>query len=311
MIAVAGESLIDLMPGAGGTLVPRPGGGPFNVARGLARLEVTCAFLGAVSSDRFGTVLREALVRDGVDVSQVVQSGRPTTLAVAELDGAGSARYRFYTEGTAAASLTSDAALAALSAVAPRALHVGTLGLALEPVGDAIECMVEAVSDDVLVAVDPNWRPDVLDDPSPWRRRIDRVLTRADLIKVSSDDLAYLTPGVTMAESARALLLGRTRCVVVTNGPSDVLLFTPEGESRVTPPRARVVDTVGAGDAFCAGLLAWCAGHGFDRELLGALPSMEEAARLGATVAARSTERAGADPPRLVEVTSGEDRSSV
>jgi fructokinase len=302
MIVVAGESLIDLIGGDGGTLVPLPGGAPFNVARGLARLEVRCAFLGAVSTDRFGALLVDALAADGVDLGHVVRTDRPTTLAVAELDRAGAARYRFYTEGTAAASLTPADARAVSGAAGVRGLHVGGLGLALEPLGDAVEQAVAAAGDDAIVTVDPNWRPDVLDDPTPWRRRLERVVARADVVKVSTEDLASLAPGVLPRVAAQELLRGRAACVLVTDGDRDVLVLTDEGEATVAPPRADVVDTVGAGDAFCAGFLAWCTMRRLRRDALGSLREMVEAARFAALVAARTCERPGADPPRLHEL---------
>lgn len=102
MIVVAGESLVDLIGGEHGTLRPLPGGGPFNVARGLARLGMDVAFLGAISDDAYGRTLREALRADGVDLRAVVPSALPTTLALAQLDADGAAGYRFYAEGTAA-----------------------------------------------------------------------------------------------------------------------------------------------------------------------------------------------------------------
>jgi fructokinase len=162
--------------------------------------------------------------------------------------------------------------------------------------------VVAAASDDVIVSVDPNWRPDVLEDPTPWRARLERVLPGSDLIKVSTDDLAHLAPESPAPEAASALLDGRPSCVMVTDGPRDVLVLTAEGAARVAPPRAQVIDTVGAGDAFCAGVLAWCARHALAREVLGSLATMVEAAEFASKVAARTTERSGADPPRLDEL---------
>src|SRR5688572_4673346 len=105
MIVVAGESLVDLLVDRAGEVAAHPGGGPFNVARGLARLGVPCSFLGAISQDPFGVALRQALADDGVDLRHAVTSELPTTLAIAQLDG-GAASYRFYAQGTAAPTLT-------------------------------------------------------------------------------------------------------------------------------------------------------------------------------------------------------------
>jgi len=302
MIAVAGESLIDLIAREDGTLVPSAGGGPCNVARALARLEVPVAFLGAVSGDRFGRQLRAALAADGVDLSCLVASERPTMLAVADLDAARTARYQFYADGTAAPDLSADAARAALARVRASALHVGSLGLGLDPLGTAIEQLVADAADDVLVMVDPNWRDGAVEDPAAWRTRLERVLVRADVVKVSTADLASLMPGVPVVIAARRLLGARTRCVVVTDAGAAVTVLTAQREALVVPGPVKVVDTIGAGDAFCAGLLAWYESAALTLDDLASIEHMERAASFAALVAGRACERAGANPPRLDEL---------
>jgi fructokinase len=303
VIVVAGESLVDLIAQPGGVLAPLPGGGPFNVARALARLEAPVAFLGAVSDDRFGRRLRETLAADGVDDRCLVPVDRPTMLAVAELDDAGVAHYRFYADGTAAPALEAEAALAAMARVPVEALVVGALGLALEPMATAVQTLVAAAGPETLVLVDPNWRPEAVPDPAAWRHRLGAVLRRADVVKVSTDDLLHLAPGVDAVRAARGLLDGGgARCVLVTDGPHDVVAVTPDAELRVTPPRARVVDTVGAGDSFCAGFLAWWRSNGLGRADLGEAAALRGAVTFAARVAARACERAGADPPSLREL---------
>ena len=142
-ILVAGEALYDVIAGAGEdpTLSGHAGGGPFNIARTLGRLRQPVAFLGRVSTDRLGMTHTLMLAADGVGLGSVVRSSDPTTLALASLDAEGVARWSFYSADTAAAGLTPEAALAALP---PRvaALHVGTLGLVLEPLATAIEALV-------------------------------------------------------------------------------------------------------------------------------------------------------------------------
>jgi fructokinase len=128
------------------------------------------------------------------------------------------------------------------------------------------------------------------------------VCARADVVTVSSEDLAHLEPDLPALEAARRLLSERTRCVLMTDGEAAATVLTAAGEALVTPPKANVIDTVGAGDAFCAGIHAWCAAHDAGRETLGSLAAMAEAARFAALVAARTCERAGADPPWLAEL---------
>jgi fructokinase len=156
MIVVAGESLIDLISTDPGQLIAHCGGGPFNTAQALARLGQRVSFLGSISDDALGLRLRTRLVEEGVGVDTLVATPLPTTLALAEIDETGSAHYRFYTEATAEPALTAPQALAALPA-AYDALYVGGLGLALEPIGDAIAGLVQAADDaGALVMVDPN-----------------------------------------------------------------------------------------------------------------------------------------------------------
>lgn len=300
MIVVAGESLVDLLVGRAGEVVAHPGGGPFNVARGLARLGAPCAFLGAISTDPFGVVLRQALTADGVDLRHAVTSDLPTTLAIAQLDG-GAASYRFYTQGTAAPALRGRNVFAVLSPP-PAALHVGTLGLVLEPMASVLERIVRRASDATLVMVDPNCRPGAIAQRPAYRARLRRVLHRADVIKVSTDDLAYLAPRASPEEAARELVGRGVRCVLVTDGPHAVRLFTPTEQRELPAMPAHVIDTVGAGDAFCAGFLArWTAG-GHGREAVADTDLVEDATAFAMLVAKITCERSGADPPRLAEL---------
>ncbi|MDH4142701.1 MAG: PfkB family carbohydrate kinase, partial [Chloroflexota bacterium] len=179
MIVVAGEALIDLILHPDGGLAFAPGGGPYNTARTIARLGLPVTFLGALSTDRFGRWLRDGLVRDGVDDTFAPATDAPTTLAVAELDTAGVATYRFYTEGTSAAAFGSSG-WPALSTESVTAIHVGTLGLVLEPSASAIEAVVARVPATALVMLDPNCRPSATADRKALVARIDRLLPRAD-----------------------------------------------------------------------------------------------------------------------------------
>jgi fructokinase len=300
-IVVAGEALIDLIVDPDGGLAAIPGGGPYNTARTIARLGQEVTFLGRISTDRFGRELRANLARDGVVTDAVIETDDPTTLAVAELDAAGQARYHFYVEGTSAAGLTSTDAAGAMTG-SVRALHVGTLGLVLEPIGTTIERLVEGSGPDRLVMLDPNCRPSATPDPAVFRSRIDRIAARADVVKVSDDDLRFLAPDETPDAAIDRLLALGARVVLRTHGSDDVEVRTPTGHATIPVPIVDVVDTVGAGDAFGGGFLAsWTrAGRGRDD-----LPSMDlicESVRVAVRVAALSCARPGADPPTLAEL---------
>jgi fructokinase len=161
---------------------------------------------------------------------------------------------------------------------------------------------VASAAPEVLLMVDPNWRPGAVEDSEAWRTRLDRMLARADVVKLSTEDLADLSPGVAVPDAARGLLSDRTRCVLVTDGGGAVTVACTGGMLEVEPPRVTVADTVGAGDAFGAGFLAWCTAHRLTRESLGDPAQVRDAADFAALIAARTCARVGADPPRLLEL---------
>ena len=299
MIVVAGEALMDLVPGEDDALRAHAGGGPFNTARTIGRLGQQVALLGRLSSDRFGRTLAAMLEADGVGLGSVVHTDEPTTLALAEVDPAGAARYRFYERATSAPGLEPVDALAALPP-GVAVLHVGTLGIHLEPIATAVEALVERVAGTALVVVDPNVRAGVLADPAAFRARLGRILERADLLKLSEDDLAWLTPGLPPDEGVRSLL-GGARAGVVTLGGEGALVVGPAGAMRVAAPPVDVVDTIGAGDAFGGGLVAWWHMRGLGRDELGDLDTLVEGTAFACRVAALTCARAGATPPTLAE----------
>jgi fructokinase len=297
-ILVAGEALYDLVPTADGRLDGHPGGGAFNTARTIGRLGQPVGFLGRISTDGLGATLAGILAGDGVDLASVVPTDDPTTLALADLDPDGAASYRFYEAGTSVPGLTTADALGALpEAVA--GLHVGTLGLLLDPVGAALEAVVEALADRTLVAVDPNCRPGMIDDEDAYRGRLRRVLGRSHLVKVSAEDLAWLDPGTPPLSAAGALLGAGPTVVLLTCGAEGAVALSATAEARVAAPAVRVVDTIGAGDAFTGGFLAWWCSRGLDRDALRRDDLVARATEFAVAVAALTCEQAGASPPSL------------
>ena len=300
MIVVGGEALVDLVVGGGDELAGHLGGGPFNCARTLGRLEQPVAYLGRISSDRFGARLREQLRADGVRLDAVVDTDDPTTLALAELDEDGAATYRFYFHGTSVPGLTPEAALSVLPERVDM-VHVGTLGLVFEPVADALEAVV-AQAADALVMVDLNIRPTVVDDEAGYRARLARLIPRCHVVKASDDDLAWLDPDHGEVDAARSLLAAGPAVVLLTRGGDGVTVVTRDGETDVPALAVEVVDTIGAGDAFGGGFLAWWRRAGLRAGDLGRTDAVLEATRYAALVAGRTVERAGASPPRLSDL---------
>jgi fructokinase len=304
MILVGGEALYDLvLQGASDDLHGHPGGAAFTTARTIGRLEQPVAYLGRLSRDRFGERMHEQLEEDGVDLRAVVRTDDPTTLALAEVDDDGVARYRFYERGTSVPGLEPDAALASLPD-GVRYLHVGTLGLTFEPVASALEGVVEHLAPTALIAVDPNVRPWAIDDEEAYRARMRRVLTNAHVVKVSEEDLDWLCPGEGPVEAVRSLLEPGPALGLLTRGPNGALVVTRTAEVAVPAPRAKVVDTIGAGDAFGGGFLAWWSERGLARDDLGTIDLAVEATAFACLVAARTCSRPGASPPYRSELPS-------
>lgn len=301
MIVVAGEALIDLILHQDGNLTAVPGGGPFNTARTIGRLGGRCEFLGRLSTDRFGGMLRAALAADRVATDLTVVTELPTTLAVAELDAGGAATYRFHTAETSAPGLALDDVLAAIRSE-PDAVHVGTLGLVLEPMAASLAAGVGRLSESTLLMVDPNCRPRVIDDPEAYLARLETVLGRADVVKVSADDLSFIAPELPSLEAARGLLAKGVAIVLLTDGSRSVSVIGRAFEVELPVPAVTVVDTVGSGDAFGGAFLARWVERGLGRPDLSDRDAVCEAATRAIEVASLTCGRPGADPPTRAEV---------
>jgi fructokinase len=296
VIVVVGEALIDLVIDPDGTVHAKLGGAPFNTARACGRLGAPVAFVGAISIDRFGTMLAGQLQADRVSTDWLPRVTMPTTLAAAELDDRGTASYRFYIDGTSAPALVEA------PGVAPTVLFTGGLGLVLHPMADTVERMVAEASADCLVMVDVNCRPLVIPDRESYLRSVDRVIAGADLVKVSDEDLAYIAPGVDPIAAARALLALGPSAVLVTAGGGAVHVLTADGQATVPVDRVEVVDTIGAGDSFGAGFLCWWLESGNTVSDLGSLDHLVPAIRAATVVAGIVCGRRGADPPWRLEL---------
>jgi fructokinase len=299
VIVVVGEALVDLVVAPDGSVEAALGGGPYNTARAAARLGAEVEFVGALSSDRFGQLLTERLVADGVGTHDAPTTDAPTTLAAAEIGEDGSATYRFYFDGTSAPIVEPRVADAAVASLGGRdVLFTGGLGLVLEPMASSVIGALESIDDAAMVFVDVNARAAVIPDRRLYLERIGRVVARADIVKLSDEDLDYLAPGVEAEAAARALLDQGARSVIVTAGASHTIVMTTDGDAtiEVPPVHRAIVDTIGAGDTFGAGVLAWWSAAGVARDDV-SVERLAASVRIGHAAAAVVVTRHGADPP--------------
>jgi fructokinase len=301
-IAVIGEALIDVVEtGDDEPRLARPGGSPYNVALGLARLGAPVRFVGRISGDPLGSILRHHAVRSGLDLSLSVDAPEPTTVALVELDAAGTAQYRFGVDGTADFQFTAAELARIPEDVA--AVHFGSL-TSWTPPGDARVAarVAELHAAGVTVTYDPNIRPRLQPDAAAARAQVEGVLPSVDLVKTSEEDLAHLHPGRDVEDVAREWLARGPQAVVITRGGDGSAAVTAAGATARPPRPVEVVDTVGAGDAFMSGLLDALLRRGeLGRD---ALPGAGWADVLDAAalVAALTCARAGANPPRRAEL---------
>ena len=307
MFVVCGEALMDVFA-AGDTptglaMDARIGGSPFNVALGLARMGQPVSFFGAVGRGFLGERLLRALKDEGIGTQCTPVLDAPTTLSLVGLDARGVPSYDFYGE-RGADRLLPMSALAQVPAHAT-ALHFGSYAMVVEPVAATQRALVERERGRCLIAYDPNIRLNVAPDLGRWRDTLAWMAARADVLKVSDEDLGLLFPGADVGALARGWLAAGVGTVIVTRGGEGADAWADGVHVRSAPQRVTVVVTVGAGDTFQAALLTWLAererlspagARGWNEPDLGAL--LDFAGR----AAAITCSRRGADLPRRAEL---------
>ncbi|WP_218027224.1 carbohydrate kinase family protein [Nocardia vaccinii] len=309
IIAVAGEALVDLVPAdAPGQFVAMPGGSPANVAVGLARLATPVRMLARIGVGAMGNRVRNHLRHNGISLDHTIQAREPTSLAIVDLDANGVAQYDFRIDGTADWQWT-DAELADALDGGVVALHTGSLAMTQQPGADALLRLIERARPVATISYDPNMRPQLMNHEQA-RTRVDTVLPLADVVKVGSEDLAWLYPGRSPRDVLTDWACRGPALVVVTLGGDGALAATAEDRTPIHRPglSIEVMDTVGAGDAFSTGLLAGL----HRRDLLGAdrrkaLRAISETDLVqlldeAALIAALTCTRRGADPPAAAQV---------
>jgi fructokinase len=314
MILSTGEALVDMIAvDIDGRRLFEPviGGSPLNVALGLARLGRPAGHLTKLSTDMFGEAIAAFMDREGIDRRFVRRSARPTTMVYVALDPAGVPSYAFHLEGSADRSMSLDDLPGELPAEID-AIHFASISLYLEPTATTLRTLMRREAGRRFLSLDPNIRPSVMTDRAAYLDRFDELLAHADLIKASTEDVAWLHPG----ESAEAVAARWSRSgpvlAVVTDGEHGVVAAIDGRTLSVPSVAVEVVDTVGAGDTFQAALLDRLADSGrLSRAALRGtnVDDLRPALEFAAAAAALTCTRRGADLPRFDEVTAFIGRS--
>ena len=295
---VVGESLVDVVHGPGGT-TEHPGGSPANVAVALSRLGRRTTLLTQYAEDRLGLLVDGHLRAEGVEVvRQEPRTGR-TSVADALLGSDGTAAYEFDLAWTLRPWTPVEP---------PLVVHTGSLGAVVAPGADGVQQIVDGLREHSTVTYDLNVRPGAMGPLEGVRQAAFGLVGRADIVKASDEDLEHLFPGLGALEAARQLLARGPCAVVVTRGAAGATVITQALRVDVEAPRVAVVDTIGAGDSFCAAVIdvLW------DLGLLGA-PARGALGRLNergwrtvleraTKVAAITVQRPGADPPSRTDL---------
>jgi fructokinase len=316
IVTVIGEAIVDLLPaGPPRTFQAVPGGSPYNVAVGLARLGHHATLMARLADTALGRILRDHARAEGIDLHAAPQAAEPSTLAVVALDASARASYDFYLDGTADWQWTAEETGRAPQDTA--VLHFGSIA-SWTPPGDArIVELARRMRDrgDVLVSYDPNVRPGLLGDHRHGQRVVERAIALAHLVKASTDDVAWLYPDQdpsTSDEVARHWLgLGAT-VVVITSAADGACGYTARGGPVRRPALdVAVVDTVGAGDSFSAGLIgSLISRDGHAPAALARCPADQLSGALddAILVASLNCERRGNDPPTAADVAAARGR---
>lgn len=295
-----GETLVDAVVGGDGAVDERPGGSAANAAVALARLERPVRLATSYGDDARGRLLAAHLAAEGIALAGDPHVLDHTSVATARIGGDGAATYDFDVTWR----------LGAVEVAAPHVVHVCSLAPVLPPGADDVLALVDRIGASTTVTYDLNARPSLTGTGPEVVARVEAMLARADLVKASDEDLLAMWPDRSVDDAAVALLGLGPVAVVVTRG-ADGATWHVQGEAgvaagHVSSEPVEVVDTIGAGDTFGAGLLdaLWPALGSGGRGRLAALEPDAWAAALGhaARCAAVTVSRFGADPPRRADL---------
>lgn len=303
-IYVCGEAIVDFVQVPAGDTVayqPLAGGSPFNITKAAAQAGSPASFLGALSTDLFGHMLLADLEAHGVDTRLTPRASDPSTLAFVDTSS-GEPEYAFFDRLSVSTQMAPTP-----EGITPEPgdfLTVGSCALIQQPAAGNIARFAETMATQMMLAMDPNVRANLIEDRADWEARIEALFDLCTVVKISSEDLAYMRPGQSKADFAGELLARGVALVVITGGAEGALAVTGKTQVEAKSARVQVVDTVGAGDTFMGNLLAGLQRAGCKTPLdIAALDPdvLKSILDTSGWAAAINCTRKGCQPPTLAE----------
>ena len=301
MILCCGEALIDCLPrktaDGADAFQPVNGGSVYNTAIALGRLGHDVGLFAGMSSDFFGDSLREGLKASQVSHKFLRTKPLHTTLAMVKLTD-GHARYSFIDDASAGRMLVKADLPKLTKAVS--ALHFGSISLIPEPCGSTYEALMKREHKKRVISLDPNIRPTLIKEKAKHLKRLNRLIAMADIVKISDEDVKWMTGSSLFEKVARAWLKKGAKIIAITKGGEGCVVYTKRFAFEALAPKVKVADTVGAGDTFTAGLLHHLSKHGhLTKKVLASIgdEALKAACFYAMKAAAVTVSRPGADPP--------------
>lgn len=308
MIICCGEALIDMIPNTldnGETAyIPKIGGAVLNTSICLGRLGANVAFLGSVSNDLFGEMIKDELDKSKVDTSLCISTSQNTTLAFANIKN-GTTTYSFFDENSSNKNISLKDVN--LNEKEVDTLYIGGISLMSEPNGSEIENFINKESKDKIVFYDPNIRPNFIDNRSIFIQRFENILSQSDIIKISDEDFEWLYPDDDFEELHKKWLELGLSIIVLTKGSQGAIIKTKEHDVFAQAQKVNVVDTIGAGDIFNGALLFSLSNNkNYTKKDLNKLDNtaLKESLVFANKVAGISVGKIGANPPFFNELDS-------
>ena len=306
MILCCGEALIDCLPrkcvDGADVFQPVNGGSVYNTAIALGRLGHDVGLFAGMSTDFFGDNLREGLKASHVSHQYLRTKALHTTLALVKLDD-GHARYSFIDDASAGRMLGKADLPKLPSSVT--ALHFGSISLIPEPCGSTYETLMKRNAKSKVICLDPNIRPTLIKDKKKHIARLHRLIAMADIVKISDEDVKWMTGADDLAKAAKGFLRKGAKLVAITRGGNGCAVFSKAFSFTADAPKVKVADTVGAGDTFTAGMLFYLSTHKLlNKKAIAALSEdqIRSAVTYAMRAAAITVSRPGADPPWAFEM---------